>query len=112
EDGQGRLLACGLFSPWRGALLEFDFTTFRATAPLAVDMARQGFAWLFARVDCAGLVGICPLPNRHAWRLAEACGFQRLARLPRACFYARKGQHVDGLLFLLTREEAQAGPLQ
>ncbi len=50
-------------------------------------------------------MGICPLPNRHAWRLAEACGFRVLARLPRACFYARKGNYVDGVLVLCTRED-------
>lgn len=111
EDAQGRLMGCGLFSPWRGHLLEFDFTTFRDTAHLAVPMARQGFAWVFAHLDCSGIVGLCPLPNRHAWRLATACGFRQVARLPAACFYARKGCHVDGLFFVLTRAQHSA-PLQ
>lgn len=107
----GRLLGCGLFSPWRGDLLEFDFTTFRASARLAVPMARGAFDWIFSRLDCSGIVGICPAPNRHAWRLAEACGFRFLGRLPAACFHARKGRMLDGLLFLHPRE-VHVVPLQ
>ena len=105
EDAAGRLLACGLFSPWRGDILEFDFTAFRASARLAPAMARGAFAWLFRERPCAGVVGICPVPNRHAWRLAEACGFRVLGRLPGACFYARKGRYVDGVLVVLGREK-------
>ena len=105
EDAAGRLLACGLFTPWRGNLLEFDFTAFRESARLAPAMARGGFAWIFGHTACAGIVGLCPVPNRHAWRLAEACGFRVLGRLPGACFYARKGRHVDGVLVALSRAE-------
>lgn len=103
EDQSGRLLGCGMFSPWRGRIWEFDFTAFRAAFGVAPLMARGGFAWMFENTDCAGVMGICPLPNRHAWRLAEACGFRVLARLPEACFYARKGNYVDGVLVLCTR---------
>ena len=103
EDAAGRLLACGLFTPWRGSLAEFDFTTFRASARLAPAMARGAFAWLFRERPWAGVVGICPLPNRHAWRLAEACGFRVMGRLPGACFYARKGRYVDGVFVALFR---------
>ncbi len=105
EDGSGRLLACGLFTPWRGNLLEFDFTAFRESVALAPDMARGGFAWVFRETGCAGIAGICPAPNRHAWRLAGACGFRVLGRLAGACFYARKGRHVDGVLVTLSRAE-------
>jgi len=111
-DTFGNTLACGLFSPWRGKLLEFDFTTFRGFARLAVPMARGAFDWLFSRRDCAGIVGICPVPNRHAWQLAEACGFRLLGRLPQACLYARKGRLVDGLLFLYPRSASSTPPLQ
>ena len=109
EDGSGRLLACGLFTPWRGNLLEFDFTAFRESVALAPAMARGGFAWIFRHTACAGIAGICPLPNRHAWRLAEACGFRVLGRLPGACFYARKGRSVDGVLVVLSRGEWAGG---
>ena len=106
EDTSGRLLACGLFTPWRGELVQFDFTAFRASARLAPAMARGGFAWIFRARPCSGIVGICPAPNRHAWRLAEACGFRVLGRLPGACFYARKGRSVDGVLVALGRPGA------
>lgn len=109
EDAAGRLLACGLFTPWRGNLLEFDFTTFRESAALAPAMARGGFAWIFRERACAGIAGICPVPNRHAWRLAAACGFRVLGRLPGACFYARKGRFVDGVVVALSRAEWAAG---
>ena len=105
EDAGGRLLACGLFTPWRGKLLEFDFTAFRESFALAPRMARGAFAWIFRRLDCTGIAGLCPLPNRHAWRLAEACGFRVLGRLAGACYYARKGRHVDGVLVMLPRAD-------
>lgn len=110
EGPGGRLLGCGLFSPWRGDLLEFDFTAFRESARLAPRMARGAFAWIFRHRACAGIAGICPLPNRHAWRLAEACGFRVLGRLPGACFYARKGRYVDGVLVTLAREDNNLPP--
>ncbi|MBE6442180.1 MAG: hypothetical protein E7022_07630 [Desulfovibrio desulfuricans] len=102
------LLACGLFSPRRGRVWEFDFTTFRATAHLAVDMARGGLGWAFARLDCAAVMGVCPAPNRHAWRLATACGFRLLGRLPGACRYARRNAYVDGVFVLCTPADLEA----
>ena len=40
----GTALACGLFSPWRGRIREFDFTVFRTAFPLAVPLARGSSA--------------------------------------------------------------------
>lgn len=102
ERSPAAMLACALFSPRRGKVWEFDFTTFRAAARLAVPMARRGLAWAFAHLDCAAVLGLCPAPNRHAWRLARACGFRVLARLPQACRHARKNRFVDGVLVCCT----------
>lgn len=96
------MLGCALFTPRRGRVWEFDFTTFRAGAPFAVPLAHGCLAWAFAHLDCAAIVGLCPAPNRHAWRLAETCGFQMMGRLPQACWHARKKRHVDGVLVLCT----------
>ncbi|MGE9985296.1 GNAT family N-acetyltransferase [Desulfovibrio sp. SGI.169] len=109
EDESGRVLGCGLFTRQPYRVWHFDFTAFRAGFAVAAQQARGGFAWMFRRQDCTSVMGVCPLPNRHAWRLAEACGFRILARLPRACFYARKGTYVDGVLVLCTREAADKG---
>ena len=73
-DATARLLACAMFSPRRGKVWEFDFTTFRHAAALAVPMAHGGLGWAFANLGCAAVMGLCPAPNRHAWRLAESCG--------------------------------------
>lgn len=105
EDETGRILGCGLFTRQPYRVWQFDFTAFRAGFAVAAQQARGGFQWAFEHLDCTSIMGICPLPNRHAWRLAEACGFRVLARLPRACFYARKGNYVDGVLVLCTRED-------
>ena len=96
------MLACALFTPRRGKVWEFDCTTFRTASRLAARMAHGGLAWAFAHLDCAAIVGLCPAPNRHAWRLAEACGFRIMGRLPEACWHARKNRHVDGVLALCT----------
>ncbi len=102
DPGAAPMLGCALFTPRRGKVWEFDFTTFRPAAHLAVRMAHGGLAWAFAHLDCAAIAGLCPAPNRHAWRLAEACGFHVMGRLPQACWHARKQCHVDGVLVLCT----------
>lgn len=103
----GALLACALFSPRRGRVWEFDFTTFRNAARQAVPMALGGLGWAFGNLDCAAVMGLCPAPNRHAWRLAEQCGFRVLGRLPGACLHARKRAWVDGVLVLCTPHDLE-----
>ena len=103
-----QLLACAMFSPRRGRVWEFDFTTFRHAAALAVPMARGGLAWAFKNLNCSAVMGLCPAPNRHAWRLAEQCGFRVLGRLPQACLHARKKTWVDGVLVLCTPQDLAA----
>ena len=103
-----QLLACAMFSPRRGRVWEFDFTTFRSTAALAVPMARGGLGWAFENLNCAAVMGLCPAPNRHAWRLAERCGFRVLGRLPGACLHARKKTWTDGVLVLCTPQSLAA----
>lgn len=100
----GTALACGLFSPWRGRIREFDFTVFRPAFPLAVPLARSAFRWVFRHTETSALWGLCPVSNRHAWRLATACGFVITGRLPAACWLARRGVHVDGIQLLCTPE--------
>ena len=100
----GTALACGLFSPWRGRIREFDFTVFRPAFPLAVPLARAAFRWVFRHTATSALWGLCPVSNRHAWRLATACGFVITGRLPAACWLARRGVHVDGIQLLCTPE--------
>lgn len=102
EDETGRILGCGLFTRQPYRVWQFDFTAFRAGFAVAAEQARGGFQWAFDHLDCTSIMGVCPLPNRHAWRLAEACGFRVLARLPKACWHARKGRYVDGVLVLCT----------
>lgn len=104
EDETGQILGCGLFTRQPYRVWHFDFTAFRAGFAVAEEQARGGFQWAFDHLDCTSIMGVCPLPNRHAWKLAEACGFRVLARLPKACFYARKGNYVDGVLVLCTAE--------
>lgn len=102
EDAQGTLCGVGVFTPWRGRAWEFDFTAFRHAFAHAVVMARGAFAWMFAYAPCDSIIGICPAPNRHAWRLAEACGFAVLGRLAGACLWGRTQRAVDGVFCVCT----------
>lgn len=104
----GGILAVGLFSGWRGQVAEFDFTVFRQHFPQAVPIARGAFQWMFAQTDVSAIMGLCPVSNAHAWRLAAACGFRELARLPRACWLARRRRHVDGVLVCCTPDSLAA----
>ena len=105
EDAAGEILGCGLFTRQPYRVWHFDFTAFRAGFSVAAEQARGGFRWVFEHLDCTSIMGVCPLPNRHAWKLAGSCGFRVLARLPEACFYARKGKYVDGILVLCTADD-------
>ncbi|WP_300802307.1 hypothetical protein [uncultured Desulfovibrio sp.] len=102
------ILAVGLFSGWRGQVAEFDFTVFRRHFSQAVPIARGAFQWMFAQTDVSAIMGLCPVSNAHAWRLATACGFRELARLPRACWLARRRRHVDGVLVCCTPDSLAA----
>lgn len=104
----GGILAVGLFSGWRGQVAEFDFTVFRQHFSQAVPIARGAFQWMFAHTDVSAIMGLCPVSNAHAWRLAAACGFRELARLPRACWLARRRRHVDGVLVCCTPDSLAA----
>lgn len=108
EDAAGEILGCGLFTRQPYRVWHFDFTAFRAGFSVAAEQARGGFRWVFEHLDCTSIMGVCPLPNRHAWKLAGSCGFRVLARLPEACFYARKGKYVDGILVFCTADDLDA----
>ena len=101
RPGTGELLGIGIFTPWRWRVWEFDFTAFRAGFAEAAGMARGGFAWIFEHAPVDAIMGICPAQNRHAWRLAEACGFRVLGRIPGACWWARRGRHMEGVFVLV-----------
>ena len=103
------LLGAALLTPWRGAVWEFDFTCFRRGMPWAVPMAREALAWIFAHAPVEALMGLCPRPNAHAWRLAERAGFSVIGVLPGACWWARRGRFVDGVVVLARKFVGQAG---
>ena len=67
-------------------------------------LARAAFRWVFRHTETSALWGLCPVSNRHARRLATACGFVITGRLPAACWLARRGIHVDGIQLLCTPE--------
>lgn len=106
-EPQPELLGAALLTPWRHRVWEFDFTVFRPHFALAPLLARGVQAWAWEHAPCDSLMGLCPAPNRHAWRLAEAAGFTVLGRVPGACFVARgrqgQGKYVDGVLVCAQR---------
>ena len=98
----GDLLGCGHFTPFQGAVWRFDFTAFHAGFSYAAQQAQGGFDYMFQRHGASGIVGITPVQFRHAWQLAEACGFEIVTRLPGACWLARKQKYVDGVMVMCT----------
>ena len=80
----------------------FDFTSFRAGFHRAAEQARGAFAWIFGQANASCIYGVTPVQFRHAWRLAEACGFEIVTRLPGACWLARKQRFVDGVMVMCT----------
>lgn len=96
------LLGCAHFTRFQGATWRFDFTAFHAGFSCAAQQAQGGFAYMFARHGASAIVGITPAQFRHAWGLAEACGFEIVTRLPGACWLARKQRFVDGVMVMCT----------
>ncbi len=93
-----------LISPWHGRVWRFEFTAFKEHFKEATSMSQAALAWVFTHVACDALMGLCPLSNRHAWKLAEKSGFQVLGTLPGACYVARRKNYEDAVMVLATRQ--------
>lgn len=104
----GELLGCAHFTQFQGTIWRFDFTAFHAGFACAAQQAQGGFAHMFARHGARAIVGITPAQFRHAWGLAEACGFEIVTRLPGACWLARKQRFVDGVMVMCTPQTLRA----
>ena len=104
----GELLGCAHFTRFQGSAWRFDFTAFHAGFACAAQQAQGGFAHMFERHSASAIVGITPAQFRHAWGLAEACGFEIVTRLPGACWLARKQRFVDGVMVMCTPQTLRA----
>lgn len=98
----GDLLGCGHFTTFQGSVWRFDFTAFHAGFHCTAQQAQGGFDYMFQRHGASAIVGITPVQFRHAWQLAEVCGFEIVTRLPGACWLARKQRFVDGVMVMCT----------
>lgn len=107
EDEQGELLGCGHFTPFRGQVWEFDFTAFREAFHIAPQMARGGFRWVFKHLHASAIVGFCAAPNRQAWHLAQACGFEVMGAIPGLCWFPRRQKHVGGVMVMATPQTVE-----
>ena len=107
-DGLGHFHGMAHFMEHDYRMWSFDFTSFRAGFHRAAEQARGGLAWIFAHTDAACIYGVTPTPFRHALRLAEACGFTRVAQLPSACWLHKKQRSVDGIFFVCTAKTLRA----
>lgn len=102
DEASGKMLGCAHFTAFQGTIWRFDFTAFHAGFHCAAKQAQGGFAHMFERHGASAIVGITPVQFRHAWGLAEACGFEIVTRLPGACWLARKQSFVDGVMVMCT----------
>lgn len=102
DAATGDLLGCGHFTIFQGSVWRFDFTAFHAGFHCAAQQAQGAFDYMFTQHDASAIVGITPVQFRHAWQLAEDCGFEIVTRLPGACWLARKQKYVDGVMVVCT----------
>ncbi len=101
------ILAMALLQPWHGNVWRFEFTAFRSAFNKAPDMSRNALRWIFTHLPCQALIGLCPLRNRHAWRIAEQSGFSILGHIPGACYMAHTHSHATGVLVLATPKSCE-----
>ncbi len=96
---------CGIawLEPWQGQAWLFDFTAFRKYFAHATTMSKAALNWTFKHAKCQSIVGICPVSNAHAWRLAPKAGFNIITQVPGACFNARLNIYEDGVLVMATK---------
>ncbi len=95
-------ILCGVawLEPWRGRVWSFDFTAFRPHFNEAPNMSKQALIWIFEHAPCDSIIGICPVSNAHAWRLAPKSGFEIVGKIPNACLQAKRNKYEDGILVL------------
>ncbi len=103
-DDVRQIRAMAWISPWQGRVWTFDFTVFRAHFTEAAAMSRGALQWIFSHLPCDSVLGISAQSNRHAWRLAQAAGFEVLGKVPGACYKARNYSYEDGVLVQATRQ--------
>ena len=101
-DILGHYHGIALFRRREYRMWNWDFCSFRDGFGRAVEQARGAFDWFFAHTDGTSLYGVTPVTHRAARRLAAACGFVVCSVLPSACWLARRGKYVDGVLVLCT----------
>lgn len=102
DANTGDMLGCAHFTQFQGTAWRFDFTAFHAGFTCAAQQAQGAFAHMFERHGASAIVGITPVQFRHAWGLAEACGFEIITRMPGACWLARKQRFVAGVMVMCT----------
>ena len=70
----------------------------------AVRAMREFLGFIRANSEIESLAALLPAPYRAARKLVEACGFNEVARLPRAMrlYRGSTGRDVDGCLNILT----------
>lgn len=112
DAATGDLLGCGHFTTFQGSVWRFDFTAFHAGFHCAAQQAQGGFDYMFTQHDASAIVGITPVQFRHAWQLAEACGFEIVTRLPGACWLARKQRFVDGVMVMCTPQSLRLAQMK
>lgn len=112
DAATGDLLGCGHFTTFQGSVWRFDFTAFHAGFHCAARQAQGGFDYMFTQHDASAIVGITPVQFRHAWQLAEACGFEIVTRLPGACWLARKQRFVDGVMVMCTPQSLRLAQMK
>ncbi len=98
------LCAIAWITPWRGRIWTFDFTVFRPYFSKAPHMSKAALAWIFTHAPCDNLMGICPISNAHAWRIATQSGFEILGKLHNACFHTKRSTYEDGVLVIASKK--------
>lgn len=115
EENDGRILLASInnigsyygfatFTPLFNRAYKFDFCSFRAGFDYALEQVHGAFEWIFNNTTATSIIGVTPVLNRAACRLAEQCGFEKITVLPQSCYMARRKGYVDGLLVICTHK--------
>lgn len=73
------------------------------------EIGRRLYSYILTRKDGMGylldcLYGITPANNPLAWKAALSCGWERGGEIAKACYIAKEGKSVNGIVTCATRE--------
>lgn len=109
--GDGEMAAFSWLNCITGKAARTHFAVFRKFwgKRMRCEIGRHLYRYILTRKDKLGylldcLYGITPERNPLAWKAALSCGWKKSGEIANACYVAKEGKSVNGIVTCATRE--------